>query len=106
MLPIWDALRIGPACPRRISTNRCAKWGLGSIIEVDPQCAAPDAAGDCLFLHDRRAQHLLLARGSGIPDNSAFPDLSLEDLAPSITARLGVRLEDVDGRIVPWLAGG
>jgi predicted AlkP superfamily phosphohydrolase/phosphomutase len=53
---------------------------------------------------DHRPEGLLLARGPGIPDNTAFPDLNLEDIAPSITARLGVRLEDVDGRIVPWLA--
>jgi hypothetical protein len=33
-----------------------------------------------------------------------LPEIQLEDLAPSITARLGVTLADVDGRVIPWLA--
>jgi predicted AlkP superfamily phosphohydrolase/phosphomutase len=54
---------------------------------------------------DHRPDGLLLALGPDIPSNTALPDLNLEDLAPSITARLAVTLEDVDGRVVPWLSG-
>ncbi len=54
---------------------------------------------------DHRPDGLLLALGPGIATNSAFAAIQIEDLAPSISARLGVRLEDVDGRVVPWLAG-
>jgi len=52
---------------------------------------------------DHRPNGLLLALGPDIPANTTLPDIQLEDLAPTIAARLGVRLADVDGRIVPWL---
>jgi predicted AlkP superfamily phosphohydrolase/phosphomutase len=54
---------------------------------------------------DHRPDGLLLAMGPGIGANSAVGPVQIEDLAPTLCARLGVTLEDVDGRIVPWLAG-
>jgi predicted AlkP superfamily phosphohydrolase/phosphomutase len=47
---------------------------------------------------DHRPSGLLLAYGPGIPTNALLPEMALEDLAPSIAARLGVTLDDVDGR--------
>lgn len=55
---------------------------------------------------DHRPDGLLLAIGPGVPTDTVLPCVDLEDLAPSIAARLGVELEDVDGRPVPWLMNG
>ncbi len=52
---------------------------------------------------DHRPDGLLLAIGPGVPRHTVLPCVDLEDIAPSIAARLDVRLEDVDGRPVPWL---
>ena len=52
---------------------------------------------------DHRPDGLLLAIGAGVPRDTVLPCVDLEDIAPSIAARLGVGLEDVDGRPVPWL---
>ena len=53
---------------------------------------------------DHRPGGLLLARGPGLDPRQEPPELAIEDLAPSIAARLGVELRDVDGTPVPWLA--
>jgi predicted AlkP superfamily phosphohydrolase/phosphomutase len=53
---------------------------------------------------DHKPDGLLLAYGPGISENTTLPDVAIEDLAPSIAARLGVMLENMDGRAVPWLA--
>ncbi len=53
---------------------------------------------------DHRADGLLLAFGPGIPSGTAFSHVDIEDLAPSVAARFGVVLEDVDGRAAPWLS--
>ena len=55
---------------------------------------------------DHRPDGLLLARGAGIDPGAALPPVRMVDLAPSLAARLGVTLEDVDGRPAGWLAGG
>jgi predicted AlkP superfamily phosphohydrolase/phosphomutase len=52
---------------------------------------------------DHRPDGLLLAYGPRIPANTTLPGLATEDLAPSIAARLGVKLEDIDGRAASWL---
>jgi predicted AlkP superfamily phosphohydrolase/phosphomutase len=52
---------------------------------------------------DHRPDGMLLAFGPGIPSGGSLPTVDLEDIAPSITAHLGMRLEDVDGRRAPWL---
>jgi predicted AlkP superfamily phosphohydrolase/phosphomutase len=54
---------------------------------------------------DHRPDGLLLATGPGLPARTTLPALDLEDLAPSVAARLGVTLQDCDGEAVPWLAG-
>jgi predicted AlkP superfamily phosphohydrolase/phosphomutase len=53
---------------------------------------------------DHKPDGLLLAYGPGIAESITLPGVATEDLAPSIAARLGVELDDVDGRAVPWLA--
>jgi len=54
---------------------------------------------------DHKPEGLLLARGAGFAAGSFLPAVAVEDLGPSIAARLGVPLDDVDGIVSPWLAG-
>jgi predicted AlkP superfamily phosphohydrolase/phosphomutase len=54
---------------------------------------------------DHRPDGLLVAAGPGISKGELLPDVLLEDLAPSIAARLDVALDDIDGRPVEWLSG-
>jgi predicted AlkP superfamily phosphohydrolase/phosphomutase len=54
---------------------------------------------------DHRPDGLLFAYGPGIPTARSLPPIDLEDIAPSISSRLGVSLEDVDGKPVEWLCG-
>ena len=54
---------------------------------------------------DHRPDGLLVAAGLGIPKGEQLPEILLEDLAPSIAARLDVTLDDIDGQPVEWLAG-
>ncbi|MGH6959415.1 MAG: hypothetical protein ACREE7_02935 [Dongiaceae bacterium] len=62
------------------------------------------------YLHWRSGDHrpdgLLLATGPSIPTNAPLAAIEIESLAPSIAARLGVSLPDIDGMPVPWLAAG
>jgi predicted AlkP superfamily phosphohydrolase/phosphomutase len=53
---------------------------------------------------DHRPDGLLLALGPGLPARTKFAPVDLEDLAPSVAARLGVTLDECDGRAVPWLS--
>jgi predicted AlkP superfamily phosphohydrolase/phosphomutase len=53
---------------------------------------------------DHLPDGLLVARGPGIGSKVAKA-IQIEDFAPSIAARLGVKLDDIDGRAVSWLAG-
>ena len=53
---------------------------------------------------DHRPDGLLLARGPGISQATAPSSIDIIDLAPSIAARLGVCLDDIDGRPAAWLA--
>lgn len=52
---------------------------------------------------DHRPDGLLLVFGPGVPTSTMLGDVSLEDLPTTIAARLGIGLEDVDGRPIPWL---
>jgi predicted AlkP superfamily phosphohydrolase/phosphomutase len=54
---------------------------------------------------DHRPAGMLLVRGGGLPGGVRMPALAVEDIGPSIAARLGVKLKDVDGVVCPWLAG-
>lgn len=54
---------------------------------------------------DHRPDGRLLAVGAGIAPGIELPPIRVEDIGPSIAARLGVALDDVDGWAVPWLAG-
>ena len=46
---------------------------------------------------------MLLVFGPGIPTGIVLPSLDTEDFGPSIAARFGVTLEDVDGSPAAWL---
>lgn len=55
---------------------------------------------------DHLPEGLLLASGPDFPAGRAMPPIAVEDIGPSIAARFGVALDDVDGKPVSWLAGG
>jgi predicted AlkP superfamily phosphohydrolase/phosphomutase len=48
---------------------------------------------------------LLLAFGPDFAAGRSMPPISVEDIGPSLAARLGVALRNVDGQPVAWLAG-
>lgn len=52
---------------------------------------------------DHRLDGLLLARGPGL-DRGEMPSLRSIDLGPTVAARLGVELDEVDGAPAAWLA--
>ena len=54
---------------------------------------------------DHRPDGLLLAVGPGFEAGAELPPIAVEDIGPSLAARFGVTLDDVDGETVPWLAG-
>jgi predicted AlkP superfamily phosphohydrolase/phosphomutase len=54
---------------------------------------------------DHNPEGLLLARGPGLEAGAEMPALKVEDIGPSLAARLGVRLDGCEGRAVPWLSG-
>jgi predicted AlkP superfamily phosphohydrolase/phosphomutase len=55
---------------------------------------------------DHTPEGLLLACGAGFTAGEVLPPVAVEDLGPSIAARLGVRLSDVDGAAVTALVAG
>lgn len=54
---------------------------------------------------DHRPTGLLLAAGPGIRAGADLGEIPIGDLGPTICTRLGVRLEDVDGRPFPAITG-
>jgi predicted AlkP superfamily phosphohydrolase/phosphomutase len=81
-------------------------WERGAPIETvwSPKTGLVHARYTNWRSGDHRPDGLLLAYGPGIPTGTTLPAMATEDLAPSIAARLGVELPDVDGRMVHWLA--
>lgn len=55
---------------------------------------------------DHRPEGMLVAAGEGIAAGVELDPIAVEDIGPSIAARLGVMLDDVDGAPVDWLARG
>jgi predicted AlkP superfamily phosphohydrolase/phosphomutase len=53
---------------------------------------------------DHSPDGLLLARGPGLPAATDLPPLAIEDIGPTVAARLGVTLDGVDGRPAEWSA--
>jgi hypothetical protein len=53
---------------------------------------------------DHRPAGMLLARARELPGGKRLAGLSVEDIGPSIAARLGVTLKDVDGVARAWMA--
>jgi predicted AlkP superfamily phosphohydrolase/phosphomutase len=60
------------------------------------------------YEHWRTGDHfpngLLLATGPGIVPGVASQVIPVTDIAPTICARLGVQLPDVDGHVIPALS--
>lgn len=60
------------------------------------------------YVHWRTGDHrpggLLLARAPGLDPGARGDPIAIEDLGPTICARLGVKLEDVDGHAAQWLS--
>jgi predicted AlkP superfamily phosphohydrolase/phosphomutase len=54
---------------------------------------------------DHRPGGLLVARGPGIAPGRIGDQVRVEDVGPTICAMLGVPLPNVDGRLIPHLAG-
>ena len=54
---------------------------------------------------DHLPDGVLLASGPGLAAGRSMPSIAVEDIGPSIAARLGIVLENVDGRPASWLAG-
>jgi predicted AlkP superfamily phosphohydrolase/phosphomutase len=81
-------------------------WERSALIETvwSPKTGVVHAPYTHWRTGDHRPHGTLLATGPGIPTRAALPDLDLEDLGPSLAGRLGVKLDDVDGRPANWLA--
>ena len=54
---------------------------------------------------DHRPDGLMLVCAPDVGPGSRHAAIDVEDIAPSLSARLGVSLDGVDGRAVPWIAG-
>ncbi len=55
---------------------------------------------------DHKPGGVLLVRSPELDPSARLPELAIEDLGPSIAARLGVELTGVDGVPASWLADG
>lgn len=82
-------------------------WERSSLIETvwSPKTGIVHAPYTHWRSGDHRPDGLLLACGPGIPAGMVLPAIEVEDIAPSLTARLGVKMADTDGKTLPWLAG-
>ncbi len=82
-------------------------WNRSAPIETvwSPKTGVVRAPYKLWRTGDHRLEGLLVARGPGIEPGPKSP-LAIEDLGPSLAARLGVELDGVDGRPASWLAGG
>lgn len=82
-------------------------WERSSLIETvwSPKTGIVHAPYTHWRSGDHRPEGLLLACGPGIPSKTALAPIEIEDLAPSISARLGVKMAGTDGKALPWLAG-
>jgi predicted AlkP superfamily phosphohydrolase/phosphomutase len=81
-------------------------WNRRSLIETvwSPKVGVVHVPYTHWRTGDHRPDGLLLAAGPGIEPGATHPRLRMIDLAPTLAARLGVTLPDVDGRPVAWLA--
>jgi predicted AlkP superfamily phosphohydrolase/phosphomutase len=82
-------------------------WERSGLIEnvTSPKVGSIHGRYDLWRTGDHRPAGLLLAKGEGLAPGVRMPGLAVEDIGPSIAARLGIELRNVDGRPVDWLAG-
>jgi hypothetical protein len=108
--PVFRRLRSSDRSYRRSPTDTLPdlfiEWERSGPIETvwSPKTGLVHAPYTHWRTGDHRPDGLLLALGPGIPAGNVLPSLDVENLAPSIAARLGVRLDDADGQPAPWLA--
>jgi predicted AlkP superfamily phosphohydrolase/phosphomutase len=108
--PVFRSLRPSERWHRRSPTDTFpdlfVEWDRSGPIETvwSPKTGLVHAPYTNWRSGDHRPDGLLLAVGPGIPAGTVQPALAIEGLAPSIAARLGVDLDDVDGRAPAWLA--
>jgi predicted AlkP superfamily phosphohydrolase/phosphomutase len=81
-------------------------WERSSLIETvsSPRIGTLHGRYTHWRTGDHRPAGLLLAKGEGCAPAVRMPGLAVEDIGPSIAARLGIELRDVDGRASDWLA--
>ncbi|MGE0735107.1 MAG: alkaline phosphatase family protein [Alphaproteobacteria bacterium] len=93
--------------PRDTLPDLFVEWENTALIETVWSAKSGTVYGP--YAHWRTGDHrpdgLLIALGPGMPRGVAQAALEAEDLAPSIAARLGVALDDIDGKVAPWLGG-
>ena len=78
--------------------------GETSIIRAtSPRIGTVQAVNNYQRTGEHRVDGMLIAAGPGIAASGSHPDISILDLAPTITAALGVELADVEGRAVRGL---
>ncbi len=69
---------------------------------IDLVCSARTGVVAGRMTHWRTGDHLpdglLVARGPRVPAGATLPAIAVEDVGPTVAARLGVTLPDVDGR--------
>ncbi len=82
-------------------------WNRAAPIEAvhSAKIGTVRAPYDCWRTGDHRPGGLLLARAPDLPAGRPLPRIAIEDIPVTVAARLGVALDDVDGAVIPWLAG-
>lgn len=81
-------------------------WERSAPVErvSSPKIGAVHAPYEHWRTGDHRPAGLLLARARELPGGERLPGLAVEDIGPSIAARLGVALTEVDGVACDWLS--
>ena len=93
--------------PRDVMPDLFVDWVRDAPIEAvtSPAIGTVHAPYRYWRSGDHRPEGLLLVRAPDVEPGPRPAAIDVEDIAPSLSARLGVPLDGVDGRAVPWLAG-
>jgi len=100
-----------------VGDNPCLvhpQGGRHRVVQVegcsDRPMVGPDEIGEVRGVYDhwRTGDHrpagMLLVRSKGLEPGARQLGLAVEDIGPSLAARLGVEVSNVDGAPAPWLA--
>ena len=93
--------------PRDVMPDLFVDWVRDTPIEAvtSPEIGTVHAPYRYWRSGDHKPDGVLLVRGPDIEPEARQPAIDVVDIAPSLAARLGVSLDGVDGRAIPWLAG-